>query len=210
MAVSPGVYAGVTIDPEQASIANTIASVGYSMGATQRDVTVAYMAAMAESSMRNLHSGDRDSQGVFQQRPSQGWGTVAQVTDPTYASRKFFEALFAVPARDSLSLQMEAQRVQRSAFSDGSNYAKWSALAQALIGQNPSSGGGSAPAGGGDSGTLGGIGSALGGIAEAMSGFGKIAVWLAVPNHWTRIFAGGFGVVFIVFGLRTIAKEVHS
>lgn len=210
MTVSPGTYAGVSISADQAAIANTIANVGYSMGATQRDVTVAYMAAMAESSMRNLTNAvDHDSLGVFQQRPSQGWGSPAQVTDPAYASRKFFEALFAVPARDSLSLQLEAQRVQRSAFSDGSNYGKWAALAQALVGQNPSAPGG-APASGSDSGALGGISGALGGIADAMSGFGKIAVWLAVPTHWTRIFAGGFGIVFIVFGLRTIAKEVHN
>lgn len=92
------------------------------MGASQRDIQIALMTAMQESSLRNLNYGDRDSLGLFQQRPSQGWGTRAQVTDPSYASRKFYEALLRDGSRNSRSLTQAAQRVQRSAFPNA--YAK--------------------------------------------------------------------------------------
>lgn len=137
---SGGNYGGTNLTAEQVQNAQIIAQVGYGMGANQRDVQTALMAAMAESGLRNLHYGDRDSQGLFQQRPSQGWGTVAQVTDPNYAATQFFKHLLAIPNRGSLSPQAAAQSVQRSAFSDGSNYARWSGVAQALASSLPGSG----------------------------------------------------------------------
>jgi cell wall-associated NlpC family hydrolase len=116
---------------EQLANARVIAQVGRQMGASQRDIQIALMTAMQESGLRNLRYGDRDSQGLFQQRPSQGWGTVAQVTDPTYASRKFYEALLKDSRRDSRSLTQAAQRVQRSAFPDA--YAKHEGSAAKLL-----------------------------------------------------------------------------
>lgn len=140
-----GNYGGQNLNADQVNNAATIARVGQQMGASARDIQIALAAAMTESSLVNLHSGDRDSQGLFQQRPSQGWGSVAQVTDPVHASQSFFNALFKVPNRDSLAPQLAAQAVQRSAFSNGSNYAKYVNLGQAL--QQAIGGGAGAPPG---------------------------------------------------------------
>lgn len=103
-------------DEEQYANARLIASVGRSMGMSSRDILIAIITAMQESSLRNLNGGDRDSRGLFQQRPSQGWGTVQQVTDPIYASRKFFSALKSVRNRNNMTLAQAAQTVQKSAY----------------------------------------------------------------------------------------------
>lgn len=146
-----GRYGGTTFDAEQLRNAGIIASVGRSMGMSQRDIVIGLMTAMQESMLRNLNYGDRDSQGLFQQRPSQGWGTVEQVTNPQYASRKFFEGLKGVENRGSMSLTAAAQAVQRSAFPDA--YAKWEDEARAIIATLAAgagrSGGGFSGAGGG-------------------------------------------------------------
>lgn len=96
--------------------ARVIAAVGREMKMSSRDILVAIMAAMQESSLRNLNGGDRDSRGLFQQRPSQGWGTTQQVTDPIYASRKFYSALKSVRNRNNMTLAQAAQSVQKSAY----------------------------------------------------------------------------------------------
>ena len=116
---------------EQKANARVIISTGQQMGMSARDIQVGLMTAMQESTLRNLRYGDRDSQGLFQQRPSQGWGTVAQVTDPAYASRKFFEGLKGIKGRETMSLTQAAQRVQRSAYPDA--YAKWESDASGLL-----------------------------------------------------------------------------
>jgi hypothetical protein len=74
--------------------------------------------AIQESKLLNLASGDRDSAGLFQQRPSQGWGTREQITDPVYASGRFFDTLMQVEGWQSLAITEAAQAVQRSAFPD--------------------------------------------------------------------------------------------
>src|SRR3712207_3574887 len=71
---------------------------------------------MQESRLRNLDYGDRDSLGLFQQRPSQGWGTPGQVQDPVYAAGTFYDHLVTVPGWDSGRLTDVAQAVQRSGF----------------------------------------------------------------------------------------------
>lgn len=71
-------------------VARTILEVGLAVGASERVLLAAFEAALVESNMRNLDHGDRDSLGVFQQRPSAGWGSVGQITDPVYAARAFF------------------------------------------------------------------------------------------------------------------------
>lgn len=104
---------------EQMANAITIYNVGIRMGMSSRDIQIGLITALTESGMRNLNYGDRDSLGIFQQRPSQGWGTVAQVTDPVYASQKFFSALKGLgDKRYGMSMGAAAQAVQRSAFPD--------------------------------------------------------------------------------------------
>jgi hypothetical protein len=100
--------------PAQVGNAAVIAAVGRRMGVPERGRVVAVATAMQESRLRNLDHGDRDSLGLFQQRPSQGWGTPAQVTDPTYAATRFYRGLLAVPGWRVLSVNGAAQAVQRS------------------------------------------------------------------------------------------------
>jgi peptidoglycan DL-endopeptidase CwlO len=92
---------------------------------------IALATAQQESGLRNLDHGDRDSLGLFQQRPSQGWGTPAQIMNPAYAATKFYEHLVQVPNWQTIPLTDAAQAVQRSAFPNA--YAKWEPMAQALV-----------------------------------------------------------------------------
>jgi TP901 family phage tail tape measure protein len=138
-----GKYADINLDSTQLQNAATIIGVGKSMGATNRDLIVSIMTAMQESGLRNVNYGDRDSLGLFQQRPSQGWGTPEQIMNPSYSAKKFFQHLLAMKGRNKLSLAAEAQAVQRSAFPDA--YAHWQSMAEAVVagtGFMPVSGGG--------------------------------------------------------------------
>ncbi|MFJ9337974.1 hypothetical protein ACIRP0_01640 [Streptomyces sp. NPDC101733] len=105
-----------TMTPEQASNAATIAAVGISKGLPDRAVTIALATAMQESALRNLDHGDRDSLGLFQQRPSQGWGTPEQITDPVYSAGIFYDRLAEIKGYTRLPLTVAAQRVQLSGF----------------------------------------------------------------------------------------------
>ncbi|UJW32611.1 C40 family peptidase [Saccharothrix sp. AJ9571] len=117
--------------PEQMTNAATIVAVGKQMGVPERGWVVAIAAALQESGLLNLHHGDRDSLGLFQQRPSMGWGTPEQVTTPTYAATKFFEHLLATPGWQQMSINDAAQAVQGSGFPDA--YAKHELAAQAIV-----------------------------------------------------------------------------
>ncbi|MFF3851317.1 heavy metal transporter [Streptomyces sp. NPDC002328] len=108
--------------PEQAVNAATIAVVGTNRGMPERAVTIALATALQESALRNLAHGDRDSLGLFQQRPSQGWGSEQEVTNPTYAANIFYEHLAKVRGYTELPLTVAAQRVQRSGYPEA--YAK--------------------------------------------------------------------------------------
>ncbi|RTL64530.1 MAG: hypothetical protein EKK42_25045 [Pseudonocardiaceae bacterium] len=129
----------ITLSIEQAENAATIAAVGYAEGLPEHAVTVALATALQESGLRNLQGGDRDSAGLFQQRPSQGWGTHAQVTDPVYAATAFYRVLHEQPDWQDISVTEAAQVVQRSAFPEA--YAQWEpqarSIAMALTGQSP-------------------------------------------------------------------------
>lgn len=133
-------------DPEeQIPNAKTIQVTGVAMEVPTRGQIVALATALQESGLRNLEYGDRDSFGLFQQRPSQGWGTAAQVRDPVHASTKFYEGLLKVSGWQSMTIAQAAQAVQKSGFPDA--YAKWEPLATALqkaittsLGQSWSSG----------------------------------------------------------------------
>jgi hypothetical protein len=107
---------GVTLTAEQVAAASTIAEVGRSRGLPERAVVIALATAQQESRLRNLDYGDRDSLGLFQQRPSQGWGTEAQVQDPVYSAGIFYDRLVQVPGWDTGRLTDVAQTVQRSGF----------------------------------------------------------------------------------------------
>jgi hypothetical protein len=105
----------VELSPEQAANAAVISAVARRRGLPTHAATIAIATAMQESKLRNLRYGDRDSLGLFQQRPSQGWGTPEQILDPVYASGEFYERLVTV--RDYLTRPVTdvAQAVQRSA-----------------------------------------------------------------------------------------------
>jgi hypothetical protein len=124
---------------DQAANAATIAAVGKAAGLPDHAVTVALAAAMQESKLHNLAGGDRDSVGLFQQRPSQGWGTPTQLRQPSYAAAAFFAVLRTVPGWQSMPVTEAAQLVQRSATPDA--YAAWAqearAIAEALTGETP-------------------------------------------------------------------------
>lgn len=106
----------VSLSTDQAANAATIAAVALRKGLGERAVTIALATAYQESDLENLDHGDRDSLGLFQQRPSQGWGDEAQVRDPVYAAGRFYDALVEVPSFRELAVTEAAQRVQRSAF----------------------------------------------------------------------------------------------
>ncbi|MGY1742474.1 MULTISPECIES: hypothetical protein [unclassified Blastococcus] len=115
---------------ERAASAATIAAVARARGLPERAVVIALATAQQESGLRNLDYGDRDSLGLFQQRPSQGWGSPEQVRDPVYAAGKFYDGLVEVPGWESGRLTVVAQAVQRSGFPEA--YQKHEAMAQAL------------------------------------------------------------------------------
>ena len=134
----------VALTPEMAANARTIIGVGRSLGVPDYGIVIALSAALQESTLRNLNYGDRDSLGLFQQRPSTGWGTPAQVTDPAYASRLFFggksnpnrgktNGLLDIANWQTKSVTQAAQAVQRSAYPDA--YAKWESTARAALAQ---------------------------------------------------------------------------
>ena len=133
----PGCQAGtglaaIPLDTGQAGIAATIAGVAARHRLPKRAVTIALATALQESELENLDYGDRDSVGVFQQRPSQGWGTTAELEDPVYATTKFFAALVRVPGYAKMPVDQAAQDVQHSA--DGSAYGQWVGIATQLAG----------------------------------------------------------------------------
>jgi murein DD-endopeptidase MepM/ murein hydrolase activator NlpD len=120
---------------EQMRNAAIVISVGQQMKVPPRGWVVAVATAMQESRLINLgHLGennDHDSLGLFQQRPSAGWGTPEQLRDPAYASRKFYEKLLTIAGWEQMALTDAAQRVQISAYPDA--YAKHEPLATLLV-----------------------------------------------------------------------------
>lgn len=137
--VTPAGGKPITMDLDQGENAATIAAVSISRGLPERALTIALATALQESKLRNLDGGDRDSVGLFQQRPSQGWGTAQQIQDPVYATNKFLDALVKVQGYARMSLTDAAQAVQHSAYPGA--YAKHeshaTALAEALTGRAP-------------------------------------------------------------------------
>ena len=122
-------------DVDQVANAATIVRVGADLSIPYRGWVVAVATAMQESGLRNLGflgaRNDHDSLGLFQQRPSQGWGTAAQLSDPVYAATAFYHKLVRVSGWEQMALTEAAQRVQLSAYPDA--YAKHEPAATALV-----------------------------------------------------------------------------
>ena len=127
----------VALDFVQMANAATITAVGVRRRMPERAVVVALAAALQESKLENLEDGDRDSLGLFQQRPSQGWGPPEKIQDPRYAAGRFYSALNKVKGWKTMRITEAAQRVQRSAYPNA--YDKWAdeaaILAKALNGR---------------------------------------------------------------------------
>jgi hypothetical protein len=122
--------AAVALDSQQAQIAATIAGVAHRRGMPSRALTVAYATAMQETHLHDPAYGDLDSVGVFQQRPSEGWGPANKLINPIYASTRFFRALAQVPGYQQMPVYKAAQAVQHSA--DGYAYEQYQGLATQL------------------------------------------------------------------------------
>jgi LysM repeat protein len=132
------------LSSEMAANARIIVSTARAIGASDDAIVVALAAAAQESSLRNVQFGDRDSLGLFQQRPSQGWGTQTQLLDPVHSTKAFFggkanpnpgltNGLLDISGWSSMSLTEAAQAVQKSAHPDA--YAKWETSARAWLSQ---------------------------------------------------------------------------
>ncbi len=136
---SPGLRPTWSGSVEQMDNAATIAGVGRKLGAPDRAVTIALATAIQESGLANLSGGDRDSVGLFQQRPSQGWGTEAQLTNTVTSTTKFYEALLTTPGWAAMDVTEAAQRVQRSGFPEAyaDHEPEARTLALAFLGEAP-------------------------------------------------------------------------
>jgi cell wall-associated NlpC family hydrolase len=119
------------LDSSQFSNAQVIYDASTSLQLPQQAAVIAIATAMQESSLVDINHGTSDSLGLFQQRPSQGWGTPAQIMDPVYASTRFYQALEQVPDWQSLPLTLAAQDVQHSGHPGA--YAHWQQLAEDLV-----------------------------------------------------------------------------
>lgn len=126
-----GADAGVSLSAEQLSNAATIVRVGQDMKVPPLGLVKAVATAWVESNLRNLDYGDRDSLGLFQQRPSSGWGDPTQLLDPQYAATKFYKALLALPDWQTSPPGVAEQQVQRSAYPD--RYAPAELIAERII-----------------------------------------------------------------------------
>lgn len=126
-----GSLSSLGLKGEQINNAEQIIRIGHQRGLGVQDIEIALMTALAESDLINVNYGDRDSLGLFQQRPSQGWGTAAQVSDPNYSINKFYDALGTT--KRGANPWNTAQNVQRSAFADGSNYKARASTARQIM-----------------------------------------------------------------------------
>ncbi len=138
-----GSQSSLSLSTDQLNNAKKIIQAGQAMGLPPRAWVIAVATSMQETKLNNYgnlgSSNDQDSLGLFQQRPSSGWGSADQVMDPTHASQAFYTALTQVPGWDTMPLTDAAQAVQVSAFGD--RYAQWEAQAgdivNSLYGQGP-------------------------------------------------------------------------
>lgn len=124
------------LEPDQAETTALLAGTALQRGMPARALTIAIATGLQESKLRNIEHGDRDSLGIFQQRPSQGWGTPEQILDPVYATNAFYDALVRVDGYTELPITEAAQAVQRSGFPEAyAQHESWArAWASAMYG----------------------------------------------------------------------------
>ncbi|AEG43727.1 hypothetical protein [Isoptericola variabilis] len=125
--------------PVQAENAALVAGVAVQRGLPARAATIGLATALQESRLVNIDYGDRDSLGLFQQRPSQGWGTPEQIMDPVYSTGAFYDGLVRVEGYEDMEITVAAQAVQRSAFPEAyaQHETRARAWASALTGHSP-------------------------------------------------------------------------
>lgn len=130
-----------TVDPEQARNASIIVGTSIKRGLVPRAASIALATAYQESGIRNLDYGHADSLGLFQQRPSKGWGTEQQIMDPWYSSNAFFKAMERIAGWQTKDINDVAQAVQRSAYPDAyrRHVPNARTLASSLTGETPAS-----------------------------------------------------------------------
>ncbi|MFI2390349.1 hypothetical protein [Micromonospora aurantiaca (nom. illeg.)] len=133
-----GEQSRIDLDDEQTANVKAIIAATKKAGMDERAAVVSIATALQESKLENLgHLGDRndhDSQGLFQQRPSSGWGTVEQITDPEYSTTAFLKGLKQVDGWQDMPLTKAAQTVQVSAYPD--HYAQWEQQAADLVAEH--------------------------------------------------------------------------
>ncbi len=139
VAVHPqGAQSKITLNDEQTANVKAIIAATKKAGLPERAAVISIATSLQESKLENLgHLGDRndhDSQGLFQQRPSSGWGTVEQITDPEYSTTAFLKGLKQVDGWQDMPLTEAAQTVQVSAYPDA--YAQWEQQATDLVAQH--------------------------------------------------------------------------
>ena len=128
----------VTLDLEQAHYASIVVGMSVKRGLPPRAASIAMATVYQETGIRNLNYGDLDSVGLFQQRPSQGWGSRKQLLDPYYATDKFYDALVKIDDWETADITTVAQRIQNSSYPDAyrDHEADARALASALTGHS--------------------------------------------------------------------------
>ncbi|WP_346533617.1 hypothetical protein [Micromonospora sp. DPT] len=130
-----GKQSRIDVGAEQTANVKAIIAATKKSGMDERAAVVAIATSLQESKLENLgHLGERndfDSQGLFQQRPSSGWGTVEQITDPEYSTMAFLKGLKQVDGWQDMPLTEAAQTVQVSAYPD--HYAQWEQQAADLV-----------------------------------------------------------------------------
>ncbi|MCL7459859.1 hypothetical protein M8I35_22025 [Micromonospora sp. MSM11] len=133
-----GAQSHIDLSDEQVGNVKAIIAATKKAGMDERAAVVSIATALQESKLENLgHLGDRndhDSQGLFQQRPSSGWGTVEQITDPEYSTTAFLKGLKQVDGWQDMPLTKAAQTVQVSAYPD--HYAQWEQQAADLVAEH--------------------------------------------------------------------------
>lgn len=201
--------------PEQSANAATMSVIAVQRGLPPRAATIAIATAIQESKLRNITYGDADSIGLFQQRPSQGWGTEEQILEPIYATNQFYDSLIEVPGWQDGVITEVAQSVQRSAYPAAYADHEWEGrvMASTLTGQTPASMGCDLddPDGPGDSaalaaqiGALGLSASADGSAVTVEAGGEGSAASIA---SWAVAHAQGRSVVTVSTGGRTWSRD---
>lgn len=128
-----------TLATDQTENAALISAISVRRGMPARAASIGLAVALQESKLRNITHGDMDSLGLFQQRPSQGWGTEAEILDPVHSTNAFFDELETVKGYENMPITQAAQIVQRSAYPDAyaQREGQGKAFASALTGQSP-------------------------------------------------------------------------